>query len=94
MKLAQGQLSDSRVRVLTVEWSLAIKLFLKGLGWGGGDSVRKRGFNSKHVHVLSPRTYQVTLLAFNLSPQAGVWCELILDGGWGTGKEADWLLIH
>ena len=32
----------------------------------------EKGFYSKHIEVLSPRTHQVASLAFNLSPPAGV----------------------
>lgn len=48
----------------------------------------EKGFYSKHIEVLSPRTQQVASLASNLSPPAGAPAHLrwMWDGGGGQGE--------
>lgn len=46
----------------------------------GMRGVRKRGFYSKQVQILSPRTHHAVCLIFNLSPPAGVLVHLINEG--------------
>lgn len=53
---------------LAMGWSLAIKLLKKAWerewGWGGAE-VRKRGFYSKQVQILTSRAHPVALLVFS-----------------------------
>lgn len=68
----------------------------------GKRGIRKRGFHSKHIPVLSLKTHQVASLVSSLSPPAGVLAHLrsmkekAFAGSFiiGTGKGANWLLIH
>lgn len=103
MKFAHSQLSDSSVCVLTVEWSLAVKLLKRLEGGNAEERVRKRGSYSKQVPSLSPRTHQMaSLVSDPAPPPAGALARLrpmgekTFAGSFlsGTGKGVSRLLTH